>query len=369
MDKILVNLSNSAIFIAVFSVLVIVHELGHFICAKKSGVRVEMFSLGFGKKLFSRRRKDTEYIVSLIPLGGYVKFAGDNLDEYKGKPYEYLSSPVGKRFGIIFCGPLLNYIFGFLLLCFVFVLGYPTFSTRVGIVSPGLGAEIAGIKVGDKIISVEGKKVVAWEDIQKLVQANRQKGRVSISLLRDDQERTLEVAIKEKALEDMLRQKKRVGLIGIGPDFNDKVIIRHSLMESLGLGINKTFELTTMTYRALGLIVIGRLSVRESMTGPVGMYVIMSKIKSPVEILLLMALLSVSLAIFNLLPLPALDGGHIFLLLIEKIRGKYLSQKTETIIGKAGFIFLICLAVLVFYNDFMNFGIFKALARLIKTRS
>jgi regulator of sigma E protease len=369
MDKILANLSNAALFVFVFSVLVIIHELGHFLGAKKSGVRVEIFSLGFGKKLFGRRKKGTDYIVSAIPLGGYIKFAGDSLEEYQGKPDEYLSASPAKRFAIIFCGPLLNYIFGFLLLWLVFFLGYPSYSTRVGAVSQGLGAEAAGIKAGDTILSVEGKKVLAWEEIQKQVQLNQKKSSLRITLLRDGRQEEREVAIKEKSLEDILRQKRKVGLIGISPDFNHRIVVRYGPLKSFGLGLSKTFELTVMTYKALGLIIRGRLSVRESMTGPVGIYVIMSKIKSPVETLLWMALLSLSLAIFNLLPLPALDGGHIFLLLVEKIRGKYLSPKTEMVIGKIGLVFLIALALLVFYNDFMNFGIFKALARLLKIGS
>src|SRR4030043_400000 len=108
------------IFLFILGVLIVVHEFGHFIAAKKAGVKVEQFSLGFGKKIISVKKNETEYSISAVPLGGYVKLAGDNLDEYKGNPGEYLYQPVFKRFGIIFCGPLLNYLLGFLFFWMIF---------------------------------------------------------------------------------------------------------------------------------------------------------------------------------------------------------------------------------------------------------
>jgi regulator of sigma E protease len=356
-----------AIFILVLSCLVIVHEFGHFILAKKSGVRVEKFALGFGPQIFAFQGKETQYSLRAIPLGGYVKLAGDNLEEFKGKPDEYLSQPAFKRLGIIFFGPLLNYVMGFLLFWLIFFAGYPTLTTRVGGLVKGLGAEEAGIRAGDRIIAVEGKKTAYWEDLQKAVQSNSAKPEVAVALLRNNQQQTLMVRIQKKPLEDVLGQRRNVGLIGIKPDTKEIVKVRHGLGESFILGIKKTLELTGLTYKALWLMSTRQMSIRESVTGPLGMFVITSEVTKLGIIALLhfVAVLSISLGIFNLLPLPALDGGHIILLAVEKARGKYLSKKAEEAFSQAGFGFIIFLAVLVFANDLVKYGFIDKLAKFL----
>jgi len=346
------------IFLFILGILIIVHEFGHFIAAKKSGVKVEQFSLGFGKKILSIRKGETEYIVCAVPLGGYVKLAGDNLDEYKGNPGEYLYQPVFRRFGIIFCGPLLNYLLGFLFFWMIFFSGYPTLTTRVGGLIDGMGAVEAGIEAGDRIIAVEGKKVALWEDLQKAIQSNKSKETVLITALRKDKEYNFTVKIKQAPVEDILGQKRNVGLIGIKPEVNETVKIRHGFLASSVLGVNKTFELTGLTYKALWFMVMRKMSVKESVSGPLGIFFITTQAAKMgiIALMHLVAVLSISLAIFNLLPLPALDGGHILLLGIEKIRGKYLSKKAEEIFSRLGLSFIILLAVLVSYNDLVRFG-------------
>jgi len=346
------------VFILVLSILIIVHEFGHFIVAKKSGVRVEQFSLGFGKKIFSIIRKETEYIVCAIPLGGYIKLAGDNLDEYKGNSDEYLSQPVFKRFGIIFCGPLLNYLLGFLVFWMIFFSGYPTLTTKVGGLIDEMGAKEAGIAVGDKIIAVEGKKVALWEALQKSIQSNKSKEKVLITVLRNEKVYNFAVKIKQTPLEDILGQKRNVGLIGIKPDINETIKIRHGFLESFVMSIDKTLEFTGLTYKALWLMMLRKMSIKESVSGPLGIFFVTSQATKMgiIALMHLMAVLSLSLAIFNLLPLPALDGGHILLLCIEKLRGKYLSKKAEEIFSRVGLSFIVVLAILVSYNDLVRFG-------------
>ncbi|MCX7661932.1 MAG: site-2 protease family protein, partial [Candidatus Omnitrophica bacterium] len=139
---------NFLAFFFIVGILIMVHELGHFLSALKLGVKVEKFSLGFGKIVFKYKRKDTEYFLGLIPFGGYVKLAGDNQEEYKGMPYEYLSQSVGRRFLIVFSGPFLNYLLGILLFWLIFFIGYPTLTTKIGKVLEGFGAEEAGLKKG-----------------------------------------------------------------------------------------------------------------------------------------------------------------------------------------------------------------------------
>lgn len=340
----------------ILGVLITIHEFGHFILAKRWGVKVEAFSFGFGKRLLTKKKNDTEYSLSLIPLGGYVKLAGDNLQEYKGNPNEYLSKPVSQRAQIIFFGPLLNYILGFFCFWIVFVSGYPALTTKVGGLIEGLGAKAAGIEVGDKIIAVDGKKVELWEDLQGIIQNKKGESKVSLSVLRNNKEYTLEVKIKEKPLDDLIGGRRNVGLLGITPQ-DEVVNVRHGVGESFVLGMRKTWNLTLLTYKALWRMVRGKLSIQESVTGPLGIFYITSKAANLgiIAVLHLMAVLSVSLCIFNLLPLPVLDGGHIVLLSLEKIRGKPLGHKAERIITQIGLTFIISLAIFTTYNDLVRF--------------
>ncbi|MDD5166070.1 MAG: RIP metalloprotease RseP [Candidatus Omnitrophica bacterium] len=342
------------IFIIILSVLIVVHEFGHFIVAKKIGVKVEKFSLGFGPQLFKRKKDDTEYSVAAIPLGGYVKLAGDNLEEYKGNSDEYLSKPPGKRFWVIFFGPLLNYVLGFLCFWIIFFVGYPKLTAQVGGLLDGFGAKDAGVQVNDKIISVDGRKVAFWEDIQEIMKDKKAAQTVQLSILRQGKEITLGVNIKEKKVDDLLGDKLNVGLLGITPS-GDAIVVKHGLFGAFSLGLNRTWFLTVMTYKALWRMVLAKISIREA-TGPLGIFFITGKVAQQgiVAVLNFVGLISVSLAIFNLLPLPVLDGGHILLLAIEKIRGKYLSLKAERIIMQIGFTFIITLAIIVTYNDLMR---------------
>lgn len=177
---------NLIIFLFILSVLIVIHEFGHFIIAKKVGVRVEQFSLGFGKVLLRKKKNGTEYSVSAIPLGGFVKLAGDNLEEYSGKPDEYFSQPLINRFWIIFFGPLLNYILGILIFWLIFFVGYPTLTTKVGGLIDGFGAKDAGVMIGDKIIAIDGQNTQYWEDLQRIIYSKKDAQFVNVSLLRGE---------------------------------------------------------------------------------------------------------------------------------------------------------------------------------------
>jgi regulator of sigma E protease len=345
------------VFLFILGILIIVHELGHFMVAKKLGVRVEKFSLGFGPRVFSKSVNRTEYDIRLIPLGGYVKMAGDNLEEYKGEGDEYISKTPFQRALIVFFGPLFNYILGFLCFWLIFFAGYPTLTTKVGGLIDGLGAKDAGVQTGDKITAIDGKKVIFWEDIQKAIHAQKDKGAVQISLLRGNKEYSMEVKLQNRQLGDSLGQKRSVPLLGITPFVDEIIKVRHGVLESLILSFDKLNEMTVMTYKALFRMATGKMSMRESVTGPLGIFYITSKAASIglIAVLHLIAVLSVSLSLFNLLPLPLLDGGHIFLLAVEKVRGKGISPKSEHVITQIGLTMIIALAVVVTYNDFLRF--------------
>ncbi len=346
------------VFLLILSVLIIVHEFGHFIIAKKTGVKVEQFSLGFGPVLFKKKKKGTQYSLSLFPLGGFVKMAGDNLEEFKGEPDEYLSQSPGKRFWIIFFGPLLNYILGVLFLSVIFFTGYPSLTTKVGGLLDGFGAQESGIAIGDKIVSIDGEGVEYWEELQKIVSSKKDKGSVDISLLRNGKIMEFSVRIKEKEIELQSGSKKSFGLLGITPS-EEIVTVKYGMLKALGMGLLRAKDITLVTYKALGSMITGRISMRDSMTGPLGIFFITSKAArlGVIAVMQLMAILSLSLAIFNLLPFPILDGGHIALLAFEKIRGRPLGAKTERIINKVGVSFIIFIGVFVTYNDIVrNFG-------------
>ena len=345
------------IFFIILSILIVVHEFGHFLAAKKAKVRVEVFSLGFGKKLLSRKSGGTEYTLSALPFGGYIKMAGDNTEEAKGAPDEYLSAPLAKRFRIIFFGPLFNYLLGILLFWIVFVVGYPRLVPTVGTVLDKMGAQAAGIVAGDRITSIENKPVQYWDDLQREVYRNRSRDTVRVVVDRAGQPLVFAVQIRQHMVTNEAGRKRTVGLLGITPQ-GATVVVKANVAQAFVLSIHRTYELTALTYQSLWSMVTGRLSVRDSVTGPLGMFVITSEMSKlgVAAIMSFIAILSISLGIFNLLPLPALDGGHIVLLAIEKIRRKPLSKKAEEVFNQVGFSFLILLAALVFLNDLGKFG-------------
>jgi len=357
------------LFVLVLSILIIVHEFGHFIMAKRVGVKVERFSLGFGPKLFSHRKGETEYLLCAVPLGGYVKLAGDEPEDFKGGPGEYLSKTPWQRVKIVFFGPALNYAAALVCLWIVFFFGYPTLTTKVGETIEGLGAEQAGIVKDDRIIAVDGKRVAYWDELQKIIHIKKDGDIVKLSVSRGNTVSDIEVRIKQRDIPGILGDSKSVGLIGVQPA-EEIIKVRYGLLESLSRGTAKLLEFTLITYKAIWRIVTGRLSMRDSATGPLGIFYITSKAAELgfIAVIHLMAVLNVSLAIFNLLPLPVLDGGHIFLLIVEKLRGRRLSQKVDKAITQFGLSLIVLLALFVFYNDLVRFGVFERLGKFIGPR-
>lgn len=344
------------VFLFVLGALIVVHEFGHFIIAKCVGVRVEKFSLGFGPRILRRKKNDTEYSLNAIPLGGFVKLAGDSLQEYTGKKDEYFYQPPGKRFWIIFCGPLLNYIVGFLFFWLIFFLGYPTLTTRVGKVLGGFGAEEAGLVPGDAIMEIDGSKVNTWDELQRIIRAKKADDTVRLSVVRNETQLFADVLIKEKEIDDALGKKHSVSLLGISPDDEHTIMIRHGPVTSFVMAAGNVWDITTLTYQALWRMVMRKMSFKESVTGPLGIYYLTSQAAhlGIMPLLHLVAVLSVSLAIFNLLPIPILDGGHIFFLGMERIRRKALSARTEQTITQIGFSLIITLAVFATLNDIVR---------------
>lgn len=356
-------------FLIILGILIFVHEFGHFIVAKKKGVRVETFSLGFGPPLIRFKKGETEYLICAIPLGGYIKMAGEDFQsELHGEKWEYRTRSPGVRASIVCAGALLNYLFALLVFSLVFVIGSPTMTSKIGEPIEGYPAKKAGIVFGDRIIAVEGVSVVYWDDLARLIN-KKTEGDINLVVLRNNNRVKLKFTPRIDEVTDLLGRKSMVVRIGIIP--SDEIItVKYNPFVSVYRGAKKLWELTTITYYALGAILTGKLSLKNSVTGPIGIFHITAQMSRMgfVYFLHILGVISASLAIFNLLPIPVLDGGHILFLAIEKIRGKPLNPKAEEVIARVGISLLILAAVLVFYNDLIRFGYLDKIINWWKTR-
>ena len=365
LQTILSNLSSVFVFAIFLSILIVVHEWGHFITAKKLGVKVERFSLGFGPKLFSWMHYGTEFLLCLIPLGGYVKMAGDERSECKGKDYEFLSKPPGHRALIVLNGPVVNFILAYVSLFVVFMIGYPDLSTKVGKLMDGYPAQQAGLVLGDQILRINTQSVDSWTDIQNFI-AQSQGDKITVTVLREGQKLDKVIVPKVEKLENVFGQKKERRIVGIQPT-EDIITLKYDPMTAFVKATRKLWEITSITYKSLYFMLTGTISPKESMTGPIGIFFI---VKTAAEmgfshLLYILGVISASLAIFNLLPVIPLDGGHLFFLGLEKLRGKTISPKVDEWIVKIGVSLIVCLAIFVFYNDFSRFGWIDKVKHLI----
>jgi regulator of sigma E protease len=344
-------------FIAALGILVFVHEFGHFLVAKRSGVKVERFSLGFPPKLIGKKIGDTEYCISWIPLGGYVKMAGENPDEEKEKwePFEFLGKPVWQRGLIIVAGPVMN-----LLLAVVLFWGVVFFSgkeivhyekTTIGIVGKGTPAEKTGLKSGDQVISVNGVEVKNFNDMAQIIYKEVEKP-VTLKFKRGDQILEVVVTTLRAKTQDENGRTREVGMIGIGPEFT---IVRLNIFQAFIEGIGTTVFITGELVKFIIGLFTGEASLKD-VGGPIQIALIVGETAKQglASFFRLLAFLSLNLSIINILPIPVLDGGHILFLGLEKLRGKPLSLKQRAIIQYIGFVFLLTLIIIVSYNDILK---------------
>jgi regulator of sigma E protease len=417
-------------FLIVIGILVFVHEFGHFIMAKRAGVRVEKFSLGMGPKLFGYKKGDTEYIISALPLGGYVKMAGENPDEEPtGAADEFQSKTVWQRAQIAATGPLTNIVLAFIIMPLVFMVGtYSEGPAKVGYVEKGSPAERAGFMAGDMIERINNRNISDWTKALSLIAVNPETD-VTVVVDRQGEKKTL-------TLRPETATELKIGMSGLIPDMpaeigrlkpdfpaekaginvNDKILAvddkpiyhwnqfsslvkeskgktltltidrggtrqnitvtpkedggrfvigvepvinlvfkKHGFVESLRLGFDKTIESVDLTFITLKKLLTFNLSIK-TLGGPV-MIAQMSGQAAAAGLssfLSLLAIISISLGILNLLPIPVLDGGLLLFLLIEAIRKKPLSRRTMEISQSVGAAVLITLIAVVSYNDIMR---------------
>lgn len=353
----LITIKDILIFLAVLSVLIVVHEWGHFITARKLGVKVERFAIGFGKTLFVRKYDGTEFAVCLIPLGGYVKMAGDERASFTGQKDEYFAKPAGHRALIVLNGPVVNFILAYVALFFVFIMGYPDLAPKVGKVIDNYPAQVAGLLPGDEVKTIDAVKVETWSDVQKII-AESKSEQLNFAIVREGQETVKVVTPKREQRKNIFGQVKVIPIVGIAPQ-EEVVVFKYPVPQAFGRAYNKLAEITVLTYKSIYFMITGSMSAKDSMTGPIGIYYIVTTAAEMgfSHLLYIVGIISASLAIFNLLPVIPLDGGHLFLLGIERVRGRALSAKVDDVISRIGFGLIMTLALFVFYSDFSRFGI------------
>lgn len=332
----------------VFGLLIVFHEFGHFIVAKIVGIKVYEFSLGFGPKLLGVSGGETLYTLRLLPLGGFVRMAGmDPEEEVDEKDLDrgFNKKTVGQRIAVIFAGPFMNFLLAALLFAVVFSLqGEPVASsgTRIGDINPGYPAQIAGLAAGDKIVAIDGKPVDKWADLVTLIN-ERPEQNISVVVLRDGSE--LQFALTTVKSEDGR------GLIGIYPA---EEYVKVGFLQSISLGIEWTTRFTVAIMDFVSKMIFGQMPA--DLGGPVR---VVSEIGKAAQIgfvilLKLAAILSINLGLFNLFPIPALDGSRILFLFWEKIRRRPVDPVKENFIHLVGFGLLLLLMVIITYNDILK---------------
>ncbi len=356
---------NAIVFLLVLSVLVVVHEFGHFIMAKLAGIRVERFSIGFGPVIFGKTIAGTEFVFSLLPLGGFVKMAGENPNEAEGKEWEFSSKPLGWKFLVVFAGPFMNALLAVVLFTAIFFRGQPMITSTIGKVMDGTPAKAAGLLEGDRVQTVNGHPTLYWEDILKEVHKDQE--RIVFSVDRGGKTETISLIPKREELRGIFRGKRRMSFVGIAPSA-EIVRIKHSLPKAFYLGIRRVAEMTGMIFYSFGLMFSGAMSFKDSVTGPIGIYFMTQQAAQMglATLLYFMGSLSVSLFVLNLLPIPVLDGGHVLFILIEKLKGSPLRESVKERMTQGGMLALFGLMAFVIFQDIHRFSIIENIKGLFK---
>lgn len=347
-------------FVLVLGLLIFVHEFGHFILAKLFKVKVLKFSLGFGPKLCGKQYGDTEYLISALPLGGYVKMlgeqAGDTVDPEE-RQSSFASKPVWQRFLIVAGGPLFNLLFAVFLFFLLFsITGVPRTitNTTIGRVEANSAAERAGLQVGDTITAINGVATKEWPEISDLVRKSNG-NRLTISLTR--QEAPLEISAQpvRSEVKNLFGEKvEERYLLGISP--KEKVEYEKvSLTKAFHAGLEQTWGYIYLT--VMGIVkIFQRVVPASELGGPILIAQMAGQQFAAgwVNLCYFIALLSVNLGIINLFPVPILDGGHLLFFGLEALRGKPLSLRHQEILQRIGMALLGALMLFVFYNDIVR---------------
>jgi regulator of sigma E protease len=342
--------------IIVLGILVFAHELGHFLLAKKLGVGVLTFSLGFGPKLIGRKIGETQYQISAVPLGGFVKLIGENPEEEVKEEDRYRSfsaQPIWKRSLIIIAGPLFNFFLAVVLFSTINLFGTPFFPSKIGEVSPGLPAEKAGLKKGDAVLSVDGENVSKWDDLSKIIRSSKGKN-LTVKVKRDGEILEMNVTPQASKVKNLFGEEVSIFMIGITPS-DEMVVQKVGPLEAIGNGFFQTWQGIKLT--VIGIVkLIQRVIPAKTIGGPILIAQLAGEQakRGLLSFALFMAILSINLGVINLFPIPILDGGHFLFLGLEAILRRPISIKKMEMAQQVGLIFIILLMLFAFYNDLIR---------------
>jgi regulator of sigma E protease len=358
--------------LAVLTVVVFVHEMGHFLVARWCGIKVAAFSIGFGRELagFDDRR-GTRWKISLIPLGGYVRFEGDENAASIPDPEALAATPASerdglfhfaalwKRFLVVAAGPAANFILAIAVFACLFTLvGRPHILPIADTVMPGSAAERAGILPGDRILTVDGRRIDSFLELQGIVMLAADED-LSLVVERNGQELTLSATPERREQPDRLGGTHRIGVLGITATVGE--FRRDDPLTAVMQGVSETGNIIDRTLTYLGRLVRGRESA-EQLSGPIRIGQMSGAVVTNggiTGLIYLAALISVSIGLFNLFPVPMLDGGHLFFYVIEAVRGRPLSPRVQDLGFRIGFALVIMLFIFATVNDIANIsGIF-----------
>ena len=367
-------LEGILVFVLLLGMLIFVHELGHFLVAKKIGIYVHKFSLGFGPTLFGYKGKETEYVFAPILLGGFVKMAGEitsseDLPEDDGAeeltdehllkelslPDErkFFNRSVSERIAVVVAGPLANFLAGIIVFSLIYLIGIPTIISRVGGVLADTPAQVAGLQKGDLITAINNEAVWRWHDMASRI---RESGgnTLAFTIDRDGEELLLEITPEIKG-EDTSLKNYAVG-IQISDDPQDVKNEYFNPLLAPWHGLNDAIDVVKGFFYGLFVFAKGEVASTDMVAGPIGIYRFGEKMASLGirQFLYFVGLISVNLAIINLFPVPILDGGMIVFFLIEKIKGSPISIRTRELAQQVGLVLLLSLIIFAFYSDLVR---------------
>jgi len=338
-------------FILILGITVMVHEFGHFLFAKKAKVHVYEFSIGMGPRLFKWNRKndETEYSVRLFPIGGYVQMAGEDNEDDKKVPKEGLmqSKTWLQRFMIVIAGVMFNFIMAIIILFFIALFtGAPQKEAYIGSLEEGYPAYGSGLEIGDEITHINDKKVGSSDILLLHLELNKGKT-VTFTVEKEDG------TVENITVEPIKVTENDVETYKYGFGLSNKV--EKGFIVSVKYAFQKTFTLIHQMILIIGNLFTGGLSL-NSLSGPVGIYTVVGETAKAgfVNLVFLLAYISINVGFMNLLPIPAFDGGRLLFLIIEKIKGSPVDTKIENIIHSIGFILLMALMIVITYNDIVR---------------
>jgi len=357
-------------FLFVLSLVVFFHELGHFLVARRCGVRILVFSIGFGPEIIGfNDRHGTRWKISAIPLGGFVKFLGDEnaasvpdgealtrMDPSE-RAQSFMFQPVAKRAAVVVAGPLANFALAIVIFAAVFMLyGKQTMSARVDAVQPDSAAAAAGFKPGDVVVAINGHAIDSFSDMQRIISESAG-DRLDITVNRDGVDRVLEATPTLKEVKDNFGNVRRVGILGISRSMAPEDLKFHPVAppQAVWMSLQETWTVIYRTLSYIGGVITGREAASQ-LGGPIRIAQMSGQVASFgfVPLLQLAAVLSVSIGLLNLFPIPLLDGGHLLFYSIEAVRGRPLSERAQEVGFRIGLAIVFMLMIFATFNDIIH---------------